>query len=338
MPIRPSNAPDVDRLIAELRSGTSIRRETAAARLAIIGSRATEKLHQIALDDSADADARVTALHALEAIGDPRSFEKTVELAETSAAPRIVTAAIAVIGSIARSKDRRSLTAFEWLTAAALRQDASDPQRLGALAALGGLSARQVAPIYAALRRDPNSDIAARAARQAAGDRVTLERISTEGLPVDPVLVSSLVREEGHETKVTALRLIVDMIRAREHDGHQRAEWMAVRGQLHQVMAERGSRLALYDVRETLERAGAAILPVGFLSAAAAVGGGDCLAPLAAAWVASAGLDRWWTDHLADAFRSIVTRERLRRRDPRLVRILEKWPAAGVLVAAARKK
>jgi len=334
--IHPSTAADVDRLIAELRSAEPIRRETASARLAVIGVRAVDKLHQTALDAAAPIDARSAALDALAAIGDPRSFETAARLAEGDI-PRIAAAATDVLGSIARVKDRRSLKAFEWLTATALRTDASDERRLEALNALAGLSERQVAPIYAALRRDVKAEIAAGVLRQTDGRELTLDRVADEGLPDDPALVSAIAREEGRGVRVTTLRRVIERVRAHERETQEkRAEWRSVRGKLHQLLAERASRLALYDLRETLEAA-AAPMPVGFLAAAAMIGDAACLAPLAAAWVSAAGRDRWWSEHLADAFRSIVRRERLTRRDPRLVKILEKWPAAGPLVAEAKR-
>ena len=58
-------------------------------------------------------------------------------------------------------------------------------------------------------------------------------------------------------------------------------------------------------------------LPVGFLAAAAAVGDTACLEPLAASWIAATS-DRWWRDHLAEAFTAIVRREKLTRRHPAL--------------------
>jgi hypothetical protein len=48
--------------------------------------------------------------------------------------------------------------------------------------------------------------------------------------------------------------------------------------------------------------------------------------------------DRWWRDHLADAFDAIVKREGVTRRHVVMKRILERWPGAGVLVALAATK
>jgi hypothetical protein len=89
-------------------------------------------------------------------------------------------------------------------------------------------------------------------------------------------------------------------------------------------------------LRETLERAEGP-LPVGFLAAAASVGDAACLEPIAAAWASAPPDDHWWRDHLVDAFAAIVKREALTRRHPVLKRILERQPAAAVLVAMARK-
>jgi hypothetical protein len=146
-----------------------------------------------------------------------------------------------------------------------------------------------------------------------------------------------MVRDDADTTPVTALRRLLDEIRARERGtaGDSQLAWMAVRGQVHLILAARSSRIGLYDLRETIGRAEGP-LPVGFLAAAGAVGDASCLDALAAAWVAAVE-NRWWRDHLADAFRAIVRRDALTRKHPVLRRILERRPAAGVLVALAKK-
>jgi hypothetical protein len=157
-------------------------------------------------------------------------------------------------------------------------------------------------------------------------------------LPDHPEVVAAVLREDGDRTSVTVLRRLVDQIRSREKAARpaDQPRWAAVRGQVHQVLAVGGSRLALYDLKETLETAEAP-LPVGFLAAVTSVGDVSCLEPLATAWAAAGPDDRWWREHLSDAFRAIVKRERLTRRHPALKKILDKLPAAGVLVASARR-
>ena len=107
-----------------------------------------------------------------------------------------------------------------------------------------------------------------------------------------------------------------------------REEWRAVRGALHQALAARNSRLALYDLRDSLltsER-----LPGAFVAAMEEIGDATCLDPLAAAYdESSRSGDTWWREHLAAAFRAIVQREGLTRRHAPLKRVLARWPDAA---------
>src|SRR5207245_1063273 len=105
---------------------------------------------------------------------------------------------------------------------------------------------------------------------------------------------------------------IVERVREREgaEPAARRDEWRLARASAHQALAIRGSRLALYDLRETLETAKGR-LPVEFLAPLALIGDASCLEAIAAAHAAAG--DTWWRQHLADAFYAIVTRERLTR-------------------------
>ena len=75
----------------------------------------------------------------------------------------------------------------------------------------------------------------------------------------------------------------------------------------HLALATRGSRLALYDLRESLETADAR-LPVELLAALSAVGDAACLAAIAAAHGRSR--DAWWRAHLAEACHAIMKIEK----------------------------
>jgi hypothetical protein len=95
------------------------------------------------------------------------------------------------------------------------------------------------------------------------------------------------------------------------------------------VLALRGSRVALYDLRETLEDRSMR-LPVSFLTALHVVGDASCLEPLASAWDAAAA-DRTaegvrWRQQLASAFRAITHREKITRRHAVMKRIAARWP------------
>ena len=85
----------------------------------------------------------------------------------------------------------------------------------------------------------------------------------------------------------------------------------------------RGSRLALYDLRETLEAAKAP-LPVEFLAAVREIGDAQSLEPIAAAYTSAK--DEWWRDQLVEAFRTVVSRERITKRHAVVKRIEKRWP------------
>jgi hypothetical protein len=324
--------------MAELVSGDAQRREMALARLAVIGSRATTALVSVADDAAQRDDARVAAFEALEAIGDGRAITAAVAAVGGSGEP-VAVAAVGVLGRLARDKDARATRAFDQLAEIVLSSSAATVIRLAALTALEGQPERLLKPIYAALAKDPASKVVARVTRRQAGAVESLEALVAKGLPADPEVIAAVARDDGERAPLMALKRAIDAVRTREtqaSDAATRQRWSVVRGVLHQHLASRGSRLALYDLREALEGA-TGPLPVGFLSAAAVIGDTSCRTPRARAWVESGPDDRWWRDHVAEAFGAIVAREALTRRHPALKLILERWPSAGVLVATARR-
>src|SRR5262245_37029476 len=113
------------------------------------------------------------------------------------------------------------------------------------------------------------------------------------------------------QARLTELQHLIDHVRAkeqREPDPGRRQEWRAVRGAMHQALAARNSRLALYDLRDSLMDAEP--LPVAFLAAIEEIGDASCLETLAGAYDASSRSgDTWWREHVASAFRAIVQRE-----------------------------
>jgi len=338
MSIRKSSSIDVARLIGELTSGDHQRRDMAVARLAVVGPRATTALLAIAGNPDTPAGTRVASFEALEAIGDGRALPVALAALDGSV-EAIAVAAVGVVGEIARGRDARATRAFDRLASLALSAAAPTAVRLAALAALEGQPERLLKPIYAALAKDPASKVVTRVTRRQAGAVEPLEVLVEKGLPADPDVVAAVAREDGDRAPVTTLKRAVEAVRARQDrasDDELRARWETVRGILHQHLAARGSRLALYDLREALE-GGTGPLPVGFLSAAAVLGDASCLTALARRWMECAPDDRWRRDHLAEAFGAIVTREAVTRRHPVLRHILERWPAAGPLVALARR-
>jgi hypothetical protein len=112
---------------------------------------------------------------------------------------------------------------------------------------------------------------------------------------------------------------------ALEHDVVRRARWRVARGAIHAALARRGSRVALYDLREAFEQAGAP-LPIDFLTAATRVGDATLLDAMAAAWAAAPASEVWWRDHLIDAASTIARRLQLTRRHTAIRRVHARWP------------
>jgi hypothetical protein len=338
MSIRPSAAADIARLMTEFTSGDLRRHQLAAARLAVIGSRAASPLLGVAADETQPPATRVAALEVLESITEPRAVALATRLATSAGSDEVASAALLLLGGVARGTDARATKALDVLAAVALDATAASGRRLAALSALDGQPPAIVQPLYDALAADPASRVVARVTRQQAGAQESLDALVAAGLSAAPDLVAATVRDEAERTALSTLKKAVDLARTAERaaTAADRPRGSAVRGALHQQLAARGSRLALYDLRETLEDASAP-LPVGFLSAVAVVGDATCLVPLARAWTMAEPDDRWWREHLADAFRAIVTRDGLTRRHATLKQILETWPSAGPLVALARR-
>jgi hypothetical protein len=126
------------------------------------------------------------------------------------------------------------------------------------------------------------------------------------------------------------LRRLIEALAERERAQNKAAainDWKAARGAVHQALALRGSRVALYDLRETFERAATA-LPSSFLGAMNLIGDESCVEPLATAY-ANASEDARWQQQLAQTFHEVVKRERLTKRHAALRRALAKAPDVG---------
>lgn len=336
MSINPSA--DTARLIEELSSPDALRRETAVARLSVIGARAMSRLLAVAGDDAAAPHARLGALSAIEAIADPRAGTLARTLSG-DADVRIAVAAISVLGALALGDDAQADKAFDRLASIALDASIDSDRRVAACRALEGLPKNIVKPILDALKDESAPTVQAHATRAQAGATQPIESFKDQDLPDDPAVMAAIVREEGADARVTLLRDLIDRVRDRERASDSAGAsdaWMAVRGLLHQHLAARSSRLAVYDLRETLQ-ASSRPLPVGFLAAAAAVGDAACLEPIATSWLAATD-DKWWREHLAEAFAVIVKREKITRRHALMKKLIERSAKMADLIALAPLK
>ncbi len=333
MVIKASSAGEIRRLVDALGSGDDVRREAAIARLAIIGARAVDGLIA-AYGAAGDRDTRIAILRALESTGDPR----TAAVARRSMAAggdEALAAVAALRGLLDSTHAATAADALDALVAAALDTSAERRLRLAAFDALQVLPAAVRERVAGALQTDPDAGVRAGAALRAAGaavrrraDADAVWADALEGnLPDDPAVLREILQPRAAAAALSSLQKLIDFVRAREQAtraGATRAAWQALRGALHQALALRGSRLAVYDLRETVEQA-AEPLPASFLAALHVVGDASCLAPLAEAH-ARAAPDSPWRQHLAAAFHAIVTRERLTKRHAVMKRIAARWP------------
>jgi hypothetical protein len=335
--IRASSGKQVDALITELSSPHALTRDGAIARLTVIGERAVSRLVAVATDPAAATEARVAAFNALEGIGDLRAFDPALA-ALVEQPPTIAIAATGVLQVFLASP--RGVEALDRLTAIAVDRTRPRLLRLAAIRALRDVGPSTIAPLLHVLGSDPDQAIALAAGLgpDAAADPVYLVREAVEGsLPDSPAGLRVALTEAGAHMPLPLLQQLIERVRFREgaESGPLRAEWTALRGAGHKALADRGSRLALYDLKESFESSREP-LPVDFLGAAAAVGDASCLESVAAAYARAmeAGLkaDDWWRQRLTDVFRAIAAREQVSKRSAAGKRIGSRWREAAAIL------
>lgn len=327
MAIRPSASHEVRRLIGDLESGDPVRRDAAVARLAVIGTRAVRQLLEH-LTASADPGARAALLLALEAIPDPRSVDPVLHALDAPEPDVRQAATRAARGLLALPQGTRLL---DRLAGRALEAGAPGDERIASVEALTGLPPRTLRPLLERLRDDPDRTVreaVARAGVPVDDPIAELEEAADGWLPREPETVLHLVARAAGEAPLSTLHRLIEKIRSREAEGRagRRRDWGAVRAALHLALARRGSKVALYDLRETFERAKEP-LPADYLSALGLIGDPTALEPLAVAFVAARGMadaDQWRRD-VARVFRTIVAREGLTRRHGPIRRVRARY-------------
>ena len=302
------------------------------ARLSVIGARAVGRL-LAAYGQTADLRARAAILQALEAIADYRA----APLAQQAVAEGgdLGVAAVGVLRALLTSRHGPTATlALDTLIATTLDSSQDRRLRLAAFDALEDMPAEVRAPIADVLRRDDSNslrEIAANAAKETPRAPAVWTEAIDGRLPENPADLREASNVEATSAPLNQVRRLVDAVRTREREApaSSRGDWLTLRGTLHQALALRGSRIALYDLRETVEAAGAP-LPASFLDALHVLGDASCLDPIAVAWAAMAGVTTpellRWRQQLETAFRAIVQREKLTKRSAVMKRVATRWP------------
>jgi HEAT repeats len=282
MPIVPSRAHDTKELIARLGDPRSARREASVARLTLLGQRAVPALMVAA--ESRDPLVRLGAIESLDRIGSPQGLGALTQ-ALRDGDLRVATLAAQALGRLHGSGVAE---AFEPLVGLLVDEAASEDVRLQALEALGTLSESEMRPLLTRLLRTSRTRLQRAAAALAArGTGVA----SGEGEA--PATIPALHRE-------------LQRLGAAARRGATAAAQAKAR--IHVALARLDSRIALYDLREMLERRPAR--DVGDLLEAAAMVGDRSMLP---AVVALAHDEPGLFEPCATAVSRIVERERIAR-------------------------
>ncbi len=333
MVIKRSAGQETLALIADLDGEDDVRREAAIARLSVIGTRAVDRLVTTLMAPPAPSErTTVAALRALESIADIRALVPALSLLD-SPHPPIGVAAVGVARNFLQSKHGNEV--LDRFVSVAMNAERPDATRLAALDALLETGTRVLAPVWERLREDRSLAIQQRAAKETGGSDplAEIEAAAAGLLPDDAEAFQALLRKTAATAPLTTLHRLIEVIRGREaaeRPGPARTAWLSARGAVHAALAERDSRVALYDLRDSIADAPGP-LPAPFLSAVTAIGDAASLEAIAAASAKAsiAGGASEWLQQLKLAFRAIADREQLGSRHAVMKRIQAKWPGAA---------
>lgn len=330
MPIKPSSQAEITSLVRALGAADEVARESAVARLAVIGGRAVDRLASAYAAADTTREVRVSILRVFERMGDGRAIPIARE-ALREGGDVAVAAAGALRPLLDATSAEMAAQALDALMSVATDRRVERRVRLAAVEALQDLPA-DVRDRVAALADDLNQAAAA-GTPQLSPDAAEEEAIWQDALgghlPDDP----NTLRKAAARAAAAPLGLVqklIDATRQRQENTREQErgrEWRALRGALHQALALRGSTVAIYDLRETLDGT-TEPLPPTYLAALQIIGDESCLESIAAAY-SRAGSDERWQHQLAAALQAIVSREKISRTSGALRRISARWPEAA---------
>lgn len=339
MSIKPSAAAEVRALIATLSGDDDVKREAAVARLSVLGARGIDRLMAAYTDPASTEGTRIAVLRIFEAVADPRPLP-LIRQALTGSSD-LTLAAIGALRGLLTTADGDTFTdALDALVAIVADRTADRRLRLAAFDALREAPADVQEQLTAALRAD--EDAAIRAAVEAPADEsaaagVEWDEVIAGRVANDPAPLIEATGTRATTAPLGELQKMIDIARDGESEAPgtpRRIQWQALRGELHQALAHRGSTVAVYDLRESLDAAREA-LPATFVTALQAVGDASCLEPAAAAYVRID--DSGWRARLGAAMEAIVSREKLTARHAVLKKIAARWPEAAAAISTTSR-
>jgi hypothetical protein len=364
VPIVPSRSGRIQELLDRLASGGPAERDSAVAGLTLLGTRVIEPLRAL-LPDTNRA-ARLAALEVLDRIEDHAALAPLLELVEDHdeavarrameavggrSDPRAARALARVLAGPAPAPRRRcAVLALVRLQAAGL-VEALDPlaarllderEDAGLRVAILDALETQEPPLAPATLRPLRKRLAASAdrrlaarARSIAEPAVPLERLVAElvvpGRSAGAVARTTAVLALRGAPAIPALQQALERLGPPGRGGRDPSSLRA-RAAIHEALAALDSRIALYDLRETIAAGARTVMPA-LLRAAGRVGDGS-LVPVLAHAVAE---DPASLDACAEALAAIVAREKLRKTSAACRSVRPDDRAAFVLVWDAAK-
>ena len=290
-------------------------REAAVARLTVLGARAVERL--IALGRIGDGRRPRASRRCARSKRSPtraRSSRRSTRWRRSRPGGRGAAAGVARSVPARRARRRRRRSAHR---GRARSRTPAGPAARGASQALATLEPATIAPLLDVAR----ATIRARRFARGRKRRPHRSRARDRADPVRDVLgarpsgscptirsrcASAIATVGGRRPAAAAPADRRARPRARRRGaGRPREEWTTARAAAHVALASRGSRLALYDLRESLERATRRCRSSSS-PRCRLIGDASCLEAIAAAHATGRARRDWWREHLADAFRAIV--------------------------------
>jgi hypothetical protein len=317
--IKPGTSAEVSGLVQWLASADEARREAAVARLTIIGERAVGRLIS-EYEAATDRRTRIAILRILEAVPDERALPLARRAAHAGA--DIAVAAVRVLRTLLDHGAAAAQTgAFEVLLGIVTGPGMDHRARAEAASALQAVDGEIRAAVTGVLPAVTTMD-----------EALWQDALDAR-LPDEPASLRSALGTHGEHAPLASLRRLIEAVRDREREAGNpasRRAWCELRGAVHQALALRKSRVALYDLRETIERA-AEPLPPSFLGAVQVIGDESCLEAIAAAHARAGVSQERWRYQLARAFQAVARRERLTKKHSAVRRALARAPelAAG---------
>ena len=364
LPIVPSRSARTQELLGRLASARAAERDSAIAGLALLGTRVLLPLD--AFLPAASPAARLAALEVLERIEDEAALPAILRLvrdADEGVALRAVEAAgerpdqrsVEVLAALlsepgpagrrqaaARALGRMQaggfVEALEPLAERLLDEREEPGLRAAILDALltlePPLAPRTLRPLLRRLASSSEPELSFRArstAGEALEDRLAQE-LTSPGLSAEAAARTTAALARRGATAIPALQRALDRLGPLRPGADPPS--LRARAALHEALAALGSRVALFDLRESIAAHPRAAMPA-LLRAASRIGDAS-LAPALARAVAE---DEALLDACAGTLAAIVTRQRLRRTSAALKSVRPEHRAAlDLLWERARRK